>query len=322
MKRACIAGVFWPKRLYGRPKIQPYSPPLPEGKSRFSLQGRVWLRVGYVGCTTADCKLGNSNGLILSGCGGFESKTTPFTSDAFATFIYLFSYLLVYFDSGWGGQEYFYRLHSFIVSQLGEYFHLRCVTSIFGQVSPLVEDLPIFCVTFHSSQRYRYGQGACFWKVPWTFRARKASWQTAIRLLWKADLLTCFLMSEKTKSIAKFDGLEPQVWWLRASPLRRYKGNCGVRNRPERFRNFWETGLGSNKISVMHYWLEEQSKTETCIIYKGTSASTCRVSFLSRVYTIHTDKQRSSFRACHVFNFRHMQRKTCAHATCLTGNTR
>lgn len=180
----------------------------------------------------------------------------------------------------------------------------------------------IFCVTFHSSQRYRYGQGACFWKVPWTFWARKASWQTAIRLLCKADLLTCFLMSEKTKSIAKFDGLEPQVWWLRASPFRRYEGNSGVRNRPEMFRNFWETGLGSDKISVMHYWLEEQSKTETCIIYKVTSASTCRVSFLSRAYTIHTDKQRSSFRACHVFNFRHMQRKTCAHATCFTGNTR
>ena len=34
--------------------------------------------------------------------------------------------------------------------------------------------------------------GVCFSKVPRTFWARKASCQIAIRLFWKADLLTCF----------------------------------------------------------------------------------------------------------------------------------
>ena len=48
----------------------------------------------------------------------------------------------------------------------------------------------------------RFSPGACFSKVPRTFRARKASCQTAIHLLDKADLLTCF-------KCAKFDGSEP-----------------------------------------------------------------------------------------------------------------
>ena len=34
--------------------------------------------------------------------------------------------------------------------------------------------------------------GVCFSKVPRTFWARKTSCQIAIRLFWKADLLTCF----------------------------------------------------------------------------------------------------------------------------------
>ena len=38
-----------------------------------------------------------------------------------------------------------------------------------------------------------------------------------------------------TKRIAKLDGLEP----LR---IYKYKGNCGTRNRPEKFRDFRETG--------------------------------------------------------------------------------
>ena len=132
----------------------------------------------------------------------------------------------------------------------------------------------------------------------------------------KRQLANCNLLALKSCSFNMFFNVRKsqeycEVWW----PLRRYKGNCGIRNRPEMFRNFWETGLGSDKISVMHYWLEEQSKTETCITCKGTSARMCRVSFQSRAYTIH-------FRACHVFNFRHIQRQTCAHATCFTGNTR
>ena len=80
----------------------------------------------------------------------------------------------------------------------------------------------------------QWGSGACFSKVPITFRARKASRQTAICLAWKANPLTCFWCKKNKEDC--------EVWWLRTPPLRRYKGNCGTRNRPEKFRNFWETG--------------------------------------------------------------------------------
>ena len=46
-------------------------------------------------------------------------------------------------------------------------------------------------------------------KVLRTFRAHKASCETAILLFSKADLLTCFNV-KKAKRIAKFDGFEPQ----------------------------------------------------------------------------------------------------------------
>ena len=61
-------------------------------------------------------------------------------------------------------------------------------------------------------------------KAPNTFQAPKPSCKTAIRLFWKADLLTSFNV-RKTKRIAKFDGFKTSALW-------RYKGNCGTRNRP------------------------------------------------------------------------------------------
>ena len=76
----------------------------------------------------------------------------------------------------------------------------------------------------------------CFSKVPRTFHFRKASCQTAIYLLWKADLLTCF-QCEKNQE-------DCEVWWLRTSASWRYKENCGTRTRPEKFRDFWDTGPG------------------------------------------------------------------------------
>ena len=36
-----------------------------------------------------------------------------------------------------------------------------------------------------------------------------------------------------------------EVWLLRTSALRRYKGNRGTRNRPNKFRDVWETGPSS-----------------------------------------------------------------------------
>ena len=47
---------------------------------------------------------------------------------------------------------------------------------------------PCLCCT----NRRRLVPGARFSKVPKTFRARKAICETANRLFWKADLLTCF----------------------------------------------------------------------------------------------------------------------------------
>ena len=63
--------------------------------------------------------------------------------------------------------------------------------------------------------------GACFSKVPRTFRARKASYQTAFHLFWKANLLTCFKCKKNHEDC--------EVWWLRTSALRRYVENCGAR---------------------------------------------------------------------------------------------
>jgi len=36
-----------------------------------------------------------------------------------------------------------------------------------------------------------------------------------------------------------------EVWWLRTSSLQRYKGNCGNRNRPRKFR-IWEKQASFN----------------------------------------------------------------------------
>ena len=63
-------------------------------------------------------------------------------------------------------------------------------------------------------------------KVPRTFRARK---QQSSRLLNVSHV-------RETKTISKFNA------GLRTSAVRRYKGNCGTRNRPEKFRDFCETG--------------------------------------------------------------------------------
>ena len=62
--------------------------------------------------------------------------------------------------------------------------------------------------------------GACFSKTPRTFRARKATSQTAIRLFSKADLLTYFEYKKKQENC--------EVWWLKTSALWRYKGNCSI----------------------------------------------------------------------------------------------
>ena len=54
------------------------------------------------------------------------------------------------------------------------------------------------------------GAGARFSKVPRTFRARKASCQTAIRSCFEKLIFLHVFNIRKTKRIAKFDGLEPR----------------------------------------------------------------------------------------------------------------
>ena len=78
---------------------------------------------------------------------------------------------------------------------------------------------------------YSWSPGTFFSKVPRTFRARNASCQTATHLFWKADLWKCCQWKRNQEDCE-----------VRTLTLRRYKGNCGVWNRPEKFRNFWETG--------------------------------------------------------------------------------
>ena len=55
--------------------------------------------------------------------------------------------------------------------------------------------------------------GTCFSRVPKTFWTRTASCQNAIRLFWKANLLTCFQCERSQK--------DSEVWWLRTLTLRR-----------------------------------------------------------------------------------------------------
>ena len=90
----------------------------------------------------------------------------------------------------------------------------------------------VFRQSLENSFRVMFSAGACFSKVLRTFRVRKASCQTAVRLFWKADLLTCFYCKKNQE--------DDEVWWLRTSALRRYKKNCGpwkvsglLRNRPQ-----------------------------------------------------------------------------------------
>ena len=91
------------------------------------------------------------------------------------------------------------------------------------------------CVSPFVIRSGQLGTGICFSESPErAFRARKASSQTAIRLFWKADLLTCFQCKKNQEDC--------EVWRRRTSALRRYEGNYVTRNRPEKFPDFLETG--------------------------------------------------------------------------------
>ena len=52
-------------------------------------------------------------------------------------------------------------------------------------------------IAFRARKVFGSFAGARFSKVPKTFRAQKAIFETANRLLWKGDLLTCFQGNRK-----------------------------------------------------------------------------------------------------------------------------
>ena len=96
------------------------------------------------------------------------------------------------------------------------------ILSVFISTMVLINDQ-----SFGSFESMFPSPGARFSKVPKTFRARKAICETANRLFWKADLLTCFQGNKKQNGF---------------SPFLRYKGNCDTRKWPVKFRDFRETG--------------------------------------------------------------------------------
>ena len=112
---------------------------------------------------------------------------------------------------------------------------------------------------------------------PENFSGPKSQLSTAIRLFRKADLLTCFYCKKNRE--------DSEVWWLRTSALRSYNVNCGIQNRPEKFRDFGKQALGHKlwlTISSLHVnartWAEASISRKpfwNCARKKGTE-SRCR----------------------------------------------
>ena len=82
-----------------------------------------------------------------------------------------------------------------------------------------------------NNDRYFWGSGARFSKIPKTFRARKAIRETPTCLLCKAGLFTCFIGNKNLKNFAKFRA--PRR--LRCEDTKRIMS-------PEKSRDFRETG--------------------------------------------------------------------------------
>ena len=79
--------------------------------------------------------------------------------------------------------------------------------------------------------------GARYSKVPRTFRARKAIRKITTCLFCKADLFTC-CKGNKNRNNGKVSCFETPSFW-------RYIENYVTRNTPETFRDFRETGPGT-----------------------------------------------------------------------------
>ena len=77
------------------------------------------------------------------------------------------------------------------------------------------------------------GPWSLFLEILENFSAWKASCPSVICLFWNADLLTCFKCKKNQEDC--------EFWWLRTSAWQKYKGNCGTRSRPDKFRDFRET---------------------------------------------------------------------------------
>ena len=92
--------------------------------------------------------------------------------------------------------------------------------------------------------------GACFSKVPKTFRARKAIRKTTTSLFCKAGLfIRC--KGNKNQNNCKVSCLETPSFW-------RYEENYGTRNTSEKFRDFRETGPWP--------WLSRARTSRPCLV--------------------------------------------------------
>ena len=87
--------------------------------------------------------------------------------------------------------------------------------------------------------------GARFSRIPRTFRARKAIRKITTCLFCKADLFTC-CKGNKNNNNGKVSCLETPSFW-------RYKENYVIRNTPEKFRDFRETGPSSRLVYLNWY---------------------------------------------------------------------
>ena len=102
------------------------------------------------------------------------------------------------------------------------------------------------------------------WKTSFTVLSRVSAnlcinnsraWHSRERLVWSLFLESLENLSDPKSQLSNWNPLvfkrwsflckknqeDCEVWWLRTSALLRYKGNCGTRNRPEKFRDFLAT---------------------------------------------------------------------------------
>ena len=135
------------------------------------------------------------------------------------------------------------------------------------------------------SQTVWKGTGACFSKVPKSFRALKAIRKTPTCLFCKARLFICN-SCKGNKNNCKVSCLETPLFW-------RYKENYVIRKAPEKFRDFRETG---SWFWVIRFREERNLTSNVSTTFYATGYST-RKKYITSLLTWHhsLEKHRWSF---------------------------